>query len=101
MSVRTLHAETLHALRIAGRERDLCCLEHEHWTDEKCCPHSPTVKNGRSLQPKKRREAITVRDFKDDTFSEKTVCFGFSTGNSSAQSIIIKSGSSLQIFIMV
>jgi len=27
MSVRTLHAETSHALRIAGCEGDLCCLE--------------------------------------------------------------------------
>ena len=27
MSVRTLHAETSHALRIVGCEGDLCCLE--------------------------------------------------------------------------
>ena len=27
MSVRTLHAETSHALRVAGCEGDLCCLE--------------------------------------------------------------------------
>ena len=29
VDVRTLHAETSHALRIAGCKGDLCCLEQE------------------------------------------------------------------------
>ena len=56
MSVRTLHAETSHALRVAGCEGNLCCLEYEHLTDESVDHTDTDHRQKWTLPTQQRRE---------------------------------------------
>ena len=62
MSVRPLNAEASHALRIAGCEGGLGCLEYEYRTDEKCCRPTahPPSKMDDPYSQKREEELFTI-----------------------------------------